>query len=300
MNLLRSTIACFAAGIAGADAITVLPHDFVRGDAATELGRRIGRNTQSILLEESHLDEVIDPAGGSWFVESFTDQLADAAWAVVQEIEAAGGFRSAAASGLLAERIAATPRRPPARHRHPHGPADRGERVPQHQRAGPVSCHRWTRRTAGPAPLERGLRGPAPPCRRRRPRPATARAVFLATIGPAAVFTPRITFARNFFEVAGLATTTGPVTDDPDEIADAFRTSGATVACLCSSDPVYGEQAVPVAQALLDAGAAAVYVAGRPKAALADLAAIGVERTIHVGADVRATLAELLDLLEVP
>ena len=124
--------------------------------------------------------------------------------------------------------------------------------------------------------------------------------LFLATIGPAAVFTPRITFARNFFEVAGLATTTGPVSDDPGEIADAFRTSGATVACLCSSDPVYGEQAVPVAQALLDAGAAAVYVAGRPKAALADLAAIGVERTIHVGADVRATLAELLGILEVP
>ena len=65
----------------------------MRGDAATELGRRIGRNTQSILLEESHLNEVLDPAGGSWFVESYTDQLADAAWAVVQEIEAAGGFR---------------------------------------------------------------------------------------------------------------------------------------------------------------------------------------------------------------
>ena len=63
---------------------------------------------------------------------------------------------------------------------------------------------------------------------------------------------------------------------------------------------MYGERAVPVAEALLAAGATAVYVAGRPKGALADLAAVGVERTIHVGADVRATLTELLDLLEVP
>src|SRR5215216_985344 len=108
VNALRSTVASFAAGIAGADAVTVLPHDHLRGLDATELGRRIGRNTQSILLDESHLNEVLDPAGGSWFVESYTDQLADAAWAVVQEIEAAGGFRAAAASGLLAERVAAT------------------------------------------------------------------------------------------------------------------------------------------------------------------------------------------------
>jgi methylmalonyl-CoA mutase len=124
--------------------------------------------------------------------------------------------------------------------------------------------------------------------------------VFLATIGPPAVFTARITFARNCFEVAGLRTVDGPVTDDPATIAAAFAQSGTTVACLCSSDPVYGEHAVPVARALLDAGAAAVYVAGRPKAVLGELAAIGIERTIHVGVDVRATLTELLDLLEVP
>ena len=299
VNALRSTIACFAAGIAGADAVTVLPHDHVRGDAATELGRRIGRNTQSILLEESHLNEVLDPAGGSWFVESYTDQLADAAWAVVQEIEGAGGFRAAAASGLLAERLAATraarQRDVDTRKAPLTGLTEFpniNEPVPSAATVGPdgpLAPHRWSedfealRRRVDAVAASGG-------------RPS----LFLATIGPAAVFTPRITFARNFFEVAGLATTTGPITDDPAEIAEAFRASGATVACLCSSDPVYGEQAVPVAQALLDAGAAAVYVAGRPKAALADLAAIGVERTIHVGADVRATLAELLGLLEVP
>jgi methylmalonyl-CoA mutase len=296
VNALRSTVACFAAGIAGADAITVLPHDALRGAEATELGRRVGRNTQAILLQESHLDEVIDPAGGSWFVETYTDRLADAAWAFVQEIEAAGGFTAAVT--LIADAIAAT------RAARQHDIDDRTapltgltefanatEPTPPLVAAaddGPFAPHRW-------AEDFEALRRRVDAASAGGSRPA----VFLATIGPAAVFTPRITFARNFFEVAGLATVAGPVTEDPAAIADAFTASGLTVACLCSSDPVYGVQAVPVAEALRAAGATAVYVAGRPRAALADLAAIGVERTIHVGADVRATLTELLTLLEV-
>jgi methylmalonyl-CoA mutase len=301
VNALRSTVACFAAGIAGADAVTVLPHDHVRGDAATELGRRIGRNTQSILLDESHLGEVLDPAGGSWFVERYTEQLADAGWAWVQEIEAVGGFRAAVASGLIADGIAdtrAARQRDVDLRRAPLTGLSEFPNVHElippavavvAEGAGPLAPHRWSQEFEA---LRRRVDAVAA---------AGARpAVFLATIGAPAVFTPRVTFARNFFEVAGLATVTGPVSDDPAAIAAAFRTSGTTVACLCSSDPVYGEQAVNVARALLDAGAGAVYVAGRPKAALGDLAAIGVERTIHVGADVRATLAELLGLLEVP
>ena len=125
--------------------------------------------------------------------------------------------------------------------------------------------------------------------------------MFLATIGPAAVFTPRITFARNFFEVAGLATVAGPVTDDADR--DRRRVPGVGAhrrlpvlqrsrSTASRPSPSPGPCSTPAPRA--------VYVAGRPRAALADLAAIGVERTIHVGADVRATLAELLDLLEVP
>jgi methylmalonyl-CoA mutase len=295
VNALRSTIACFAAGIAGADAVTVLPHDHLRGDAATELGRRIARNTQSVLLMESHLAEVIDPAGGSWFVERYTDQLAEAAWAWLQEIEAAGGFE--AAGDLIARRLADTrtarqldidTRRAPLTGLSEFPNID--EPVPPPVAGGsddgPLAPHRWSE------DLEA--------LRRRVDGQPTRPAVFLATIGPAAVFTPRVTFAKNFFEVAGLATVNGPVTDDPAEIADAFTASGTTVACLCSSDPVYGEQGVAVAAALREAGATAVYVAGRPKAVLDQLAAAGADRTIQVGADVRATLTELLGLLEVP
>ena len=164
VNALRSTVACFAAGVAGADAVTVLPHDGLLG--AAELGRRVARNTQSILVAESHLAEVVDPAGGSWYVERFTDQLAEAAWSWFQEIERAGGFRRAAADGLVAERIAATAAARRARHRQAQGAADRPQRVPQRRRGDAATRARaGERRRPRPASLGGGIRGAARPGR---------------------------------------------------------------------------------------------------------------------------------------
>ncbi|WP_224274224.1 methylmalonyl-CoA mutase subunit beta, partial [Streptomyces sp. LS1784] len=107
VNMLRTTVACLAAGVGGADAVTVLPFDSALG-LPDAFARRIARNTQAILLEESHLARVIDPAGGSWYVEQLSEELARAAWAWFQEIERAGGQQAALASGLVEERIAAT------------------------------------------------------------------------------------------------------------------------------------------------------------------------------------------------
>lgn len=285
VNALRSTVACFAAGIGGTDAVTVLPHDHLRAADATELGRRLARNTQSILILEAHLAEVVDPAGGSWYVERFTDELAGAGWTWFQEIEAAGGLLAAADSGLVASRLTATT---DARRRDVdtrRAPITGVSEFPNIDEPPPASAdddvapHRWAadfeelRRRVDRVAADTG----------RRP------GVFLAAIGPPATSGPRVTFARNLFEVAGLATIPGPVTDDPTTIADAFGSSGAAVACICSTDAVYEHLATPVAAALDGAGAAAVYLAGRPRA--------GIERAIHAGVDVRATLTELLDVL---
>jgi methylmalonyl-CoA mutase len=106
VNMLRTTLACFAAGVGGADAVTVRPFDAAIG-LPDAFARRIARNTQSILLEESRVAGVIDPAGGSWYVERHTDELAKAGWAVFQEVERAGGIAAALDSGLVEERIAA-------------------------------------------------------------------------------------------------------------------------------------------------------------------------------------------------
>ena len=105
VNMLRATIAGFAAGVAGADSVAVAPYDQGWG-LPTDFGRRIARNAQVILQEESALGQVIDPAGGSWFIEDLTERLAQAAWHRFQEIEAAGGVAAMLADGRLQAAVA--------------------------------------------------------------------------------------------------------------------------------------------------------------------------------------------------
>ncbi|HZB47535.1 MAG TPA: methylmalonyl-CoA mutase subunit beta, partial [Mycobacteriales bacterium] len=107
VNLLRTTLSCFGAGVGGADAVTVQPFDAALG-LPDSFSRRVARNTQNLLIEEGHLARVLDPAGGSWYVESRTADLATVAWAWFQEIERAGGLAAALAGGLVADRLAAT------------------------------------------------------------------------------------------------------------------------------------------------------------------------------------------------
>jgi methylmalonyl-CoA mutase len=106
-NILRGTLACFAAGVGGADAITVRPFDAALG-LPDALAQRIARNTHAVLAEESHVARVIDPAGGSWYVENLTGALAQRAWVWFQDIERSGGLSAALRSGMVADRIAAS------------------------------------------------------------------------------------------------------------------------------------------------------------------------------------------------
>ena len=99
VNMLRTTLAAFSAGVGGADTVLVHPFDVTipggfPGTAAS-FARRIARNTQLLLLEESHIGRVLDPAGGSWFVEDLTKALAEQAWKHFQDIESRGGFETA-------------------------------------------------------------------------------------------------------------------------------------------------------------------------------------------------------------
>jgi methylmalonyl-CoA mutase len=106
-NILRATLSCFAAGTGGADAITVAPFDAAIGQP-DQLARRVARNVHALLIEESHVARVIDPAGGSWYVEDLTEQLAVKSWAWFTDIERSGGLRAALASGVLADQLAAS------------------------------------------------------------------------------------------------------------------------------------------------------------------------------------------------
>jgi methylmalonyl-CoA mutase len=104
VNLLRNTVACFAAGIGGAEAITSVPFDAAVG-LPDDLSRRIARNTVLILQEEAHLNRVIDPPGGSWYLGWLTDRIADKAWGIFQEIERYGGMLRAIQEGWIARQI---------------------------------------------------------------------------------------------------------------------------------------------------------------------------------------------------
>ncbi|HSO43796.1 MAG TPA: acyl-CoA mutase large subunit family protein, partial [Rhodospirillales bacterium] len=105
VNTLRSTVACFAAATGGADSVTILPYNAAIGHP-TELARRVARNTHVILAEESNITKVVDPGGGSWYIESLTDAMAEAAWSEFQAIEAAGGMLAVLKDGSFAAKIA--------------------------------------------------------------------------------------------------------------------------------------------------------------------------------------------------
>jgi len=110
VNLLRNTAATFAGAVGGADAIITLPMDVAVG-LSDESTRRLARNTQLILQEECHLNQTVDPAGGSWFLENLTDEMAEKAWSLFQQVEGSGGMIKAATSGWIGDQIRAVEKR---------------------------------------------------------------------------------------------------------------------------------------------------------------------------------------------
>jgi methylmalonyl-CoA mutase len=265
VNLLRTTVACFAAGVGGADAVTVTPFDSAIG-RSNDFARRIARNTQSVLLDESRLAGVIDPAGGSWYVESLTEELAKKAWAVFTELERAGGMRAALASGAVAERLAATWA---ARSANVATRRDAITGVSEFPNLAerPVEREVVTAAASGGLPKLRY----AQDFELLRDRSDTALAdhgsrpsVFLATLGPIAAHTARAGFAANLLQAGGIETPTAGATDGNDAVVAAFKASGASVVCVCGTDKAYAAQAVALTGALREAGASTVLLAGPP------------------------------------
>ena len=304
VNMLRTTIAVAAAGLGGADAVTVLPHTAPLG-LPDPFARRVARNTQLVLLEESNLARVGDPAAGSGTLEAMTHALCTAAWAAFREIEQAGGAWTALQTGLIqrhaaavrAERERAVARRTDiltGTNEYPNinevlpAVLDVAPALPKDEAA--VSAAALPRmRLAEPFEQLRDASDKILAQAGARPK------VFLATLGKPADFNARANFAKNFFEAGGIEAVGGG--DDPSPLAAAFKASGAALACLCGSDKAYESEAEAAATALKAAGARGVYLAGRPGAKEATLRAAGVQTFIHEGCDVLATLQAAYDIL---
>ncbi|MCA8933181.1 MAG: methylmalonyl-CoA mutase, partial [Rhodospirillaceae bacterium] len=356
VNILRTSVAAFAAALGGADAITVEPYDAALG-LPDGTSMRIARNIQHLLCEETSLNKVIDPSGGSWYIESLTDQLAEAAWHEFQAIEASGGIVAALRTGHIAKAIDDTwdqRKKNLARRKDPLTGVSEfpniAEKVAAHPApdlaalcaaaaggtdgvavsgladaasvAGDGALTAALVKAAGAgasiAQMAAALAGTpasmAPlPARRfaalfERLRDASlahaaagnpAPQIFEANIGPIAHHTGRATFAKNFFEVAGIEAINKGGFNEADACVAAFKDSGSRIAILCSSDKLYAEHAVPFAQALKAAGCEFLFLAGAPGDQRDVYTAAGIDDFIALGGNVLDTLEQTLDRLGV-
>ena len=308
VNILRGTAACFGAAIGGADAVTVLPHDLMLG-TVNKFSRKIARNVQIVLQEESNLSKVIDPSSGSYSIEALTQDMTQAAWAQFQELETAGGILAELRNGSFAKRIKASSdlRTSDIRKRklaitgvsefpdiseksmagmlqHP------SENIPENNTGEHIQ----------PLPLQRmawefeKLRFKSDDIEiasGKRP------SIFLANIGSPADFTARATFAKNFFEAGGIKAISGSGAETTESLLEQATQSSADFAILCGTDNQYEQIGAQMMQTLKQAGFNRTYLAGRlqDKAAMVDS---GMDDMIFMGCDVVAVLEEAYSALE--
>ena len=252
VNMLRTCVASFAAGVGGADAVTVLPFD-TRLGLPDAFSRRIARNTSTLLVEESHVARVSDPAGGAFAVEKLTNDLAAAAWAELGLLETAGGVLAALEDGSLRGRIEEVV-------------AERDRQVATRERplTGLTEFPNLHEALPEREPYADGaiaVRAYGEPFEQLRDDPAT-QPVFLATMGTVAAHTARSTFATNLLAAGGVDVVNQGRHDDVEAVLADYDEQ--PVVCLVGHDRAYAAWGAELVSALRTAGARHVVLAGRP------------------------------------
>ena len=278
VNLLRDTLAAFGASLGGADAITVLPYDTALG-LPERFSRRLARNTQVLLCEESNVGRVSDPAGGSWYVEALTDDVARSAWATVQDLERGGGMVSALASGQVHERVAA------AAAERDRGLATRSRALTGISTFPILDQPALERRPRATLTTADGAMAPhrdaaAYEALRERARALGEPGVVVRPLGVQRDFAARAAFVANLLAAGGIRAVE----------------EGSPVAVLASSRKGYAAHAADAVADLRACGVAQVWVAGRA-AELGEHADL-VDGEVFDGTDVIAFLGGVLDALE--
>ncbi len=291
VNILRGTAACFAAGVGGADTICVLPHDTMLGMSSAK-ARRIARNIQIVLQEESGLSGVMDPAAGAYSFETITQDLAGTAWKYFQRIEAKGGILSALRHGLVQQdmieswsvrqlniatrrdAITGVSEFPDIHEKAIEDVGPMPDVAVALKSAGeivqPILFHRLAESFEAFRSLSEGLveNGIKP-------------SIFLANMGVAADYTARATFAKNLFEAGGIEALPSDGGIDIAEIVVAYINSGSKLAVLCGSDALYEEYGEALVSSLVKVDAK-VLVAGKP-ANLEVLKEAGLFGAVYMG-----------------
>ena len=291
VNLLRSQTEAMSAAIAGVDSILVTPFDFAY-EMPDDFSERLARNQQLLLKEESHMDKVVDPAGGSYYIENLTQALAEQAWKLFLDIEENGGMMAQVKAGKVQEAINATGA---ARHeaiakrketlvgsnQFPNITEIAGERKPM-----ACCCKKDSE-----YPTLNGARLASDFEELRLATEASGKRpkVFMLTIGNLAMRQARAQFSGNFFGCAGYEIIDNLGFKTIEEGVQAAFSKNADIIVLCSSDDEYAELA-PAAFKAVD-GKAIFVVAGAPEC-MEDLKAQGIENFIHVRCNVLETLKD--------
>ncbi|OBB97255.1 methylmalonyl-CoA mutase small subunit [Mycobacterium sp. 852002-30065_SCH5024008] len=270
VNMLRCTLAAFGAGVGGADTVLVLPFDVaIPGGfpgTARSFARRIARNTQLLLLEESHVGRVLDPAGGSWFVEDLTARLAEQAWEHFQAIEARGGFVEA--REYVADQIAEVAAR-------------RADDI-AHRRTAITGVNEFPNLTEPALPHDDSSGSPLAAGNLQRyaaafealrdrsdaflARTGARPQALLLPLGPLAEHNIRATYAANLLASGGIEAV-NPGTVDAAGVAKAVADAGSpSAAVICGTDKRYQDEAAAIVEAARTAGVSRVYLAGPEKA----------------------------------
>ena len=267
VNMVRTTVAAFCACIGGADTVTVLPFDgAIPGGfpgMTVDFARRIARNTQLLLLEESGVGRVLDPAGGSWYVEQLTETLAAQAWSHIQEVEGRGGFRQAI--DYVTQQIDQVRAR-------------RADDI-AYRRTAVTGVSEFPN-LSEPPPPQTGLSSTgmryAKPFEALRDR-SDAHLVrtgqrpraLLLPLGPLAEHNIRTSFAANLLASGGVESV-NPGAVEPGVGGQAVRDAGTSVAVICGTDARYGDEVAAIVTAARAAGVQQIYLAG-PHKAVADV-----------------------------
>lgn len=289
VNMLRGTTEAMSASLAGVHSLEVVPFD-AAFESPTEFSSRIARNVQLLLKNESHFDSVVDPAGGSYYIENLTKSIAEQAWKLFKEVEDRGGYVAAFRDGFIPDAVKAS--------------ADAKDNAVATRRIVLLGTNQYpnfneiadsaiTQAAVTPAPWDgktlRPYRGGMAfeELRLKVDRSGRSPRAFMLTCGSLSMARARSQFACNFFACAGIRVVDNTFFQSVEEGAKAALESGAEIVVICAADDDYAALA-PKAKELL--GAKAIFVVAGAPASQPELEAQGITRFINVRSNVLETL----------
>ena len=292
VNMLRGTTEAMSASIAGVHSLEVTPFNKAYEDP-NEFSMRIARNVELLLKHESHFDQVVDPAGGSYYIENLTQSIAAEAWKLFLELEEKGGYVAAFESGYVVERVdasAAAKDKSVAQRRITLLGANQYPNFTEVASDAVTEAAVTRRKKAGVLNPYRGAMA-FEAMRLHVDRSGKTPKAFMLTAGHLAMARARAQFSCNFFACAGIRVQANTFFKDLEEGVKAALESKAEIVVLCSSDDCYAELAPRVKEMLGDK--AILVIAGAP-ACMAELEAQGIGNFIHVKSNVLDTLHNYL------